>query len=260
MSAAVKRQMHGERVLFALIGLVGIELACSPGHDWLAGLIDGATSRWSSSAVQLWPMTVWKTLLESLGLTTSSPHGFSTVVALLIGLPLLVIGSVIVEAIWIVPYATGALIIGVGSAAVRLHLLPLIGGAVIAARLVPEWREFFFPRVGAAPRLRCVITPRQDITPVPVEAMPAPPLPASSPGMVAGARLCTMGPEWAHLADRRDAITRNPFEPGERFVLCGGSCGRPYKLVTCEFFEYRCPKDGSSLHPARAAAVSGPSA
>ena len=259
MSAAVKRRMQGERVLWAVIGLVGIELAVSPGHDWLAGLIDGAMSRWGTSAVQLWPMTAWKAVLENIGLTTSSAHGFGTVVALLIGLPLLVIGGVILEAIWIVPYAITAVIIGVGSVAVRLHLLPLLGGAFIAVRLIPEWREFFFPRVGAAPQLTCVITPRRESTPVTGAALPVP-LPGPSPGTVAGARLCTMGPEWAHLADRRDAITRNPFEVGERFILCGGSCARPYKLVTCEFFEYRCPKDGSSLHLVHTTPMSGPSA
>jgi hypothetical protein len=255
VSAAVKRRMHGERVLFALVGLVGIELALSPGHDWLAGLIDGALSRWGTSAVQLWPMTAWKALLESIGLTTSSPHGLGTVVALLVGLPLLVVGGVIVEAIWIVPYAIGAVLIGVGSVAVRLHLLPLVGGAVIACRLVPEWREFFFPRVGGAAPFTCVVTAR---TPVPVAAVTVP-VPTATPAGVTGARLCTMGPEWAHLADRRDAMTRSPFEPAERFILCGGSCGRPYKLVTCEFFEYRCPKDGSSLHPIDVTPMSGPS-
>jgi hypothetical protein len=257
VSAAVKRQMHGQRVLLALAALVVIEGAIAPGHDWLVGLIDGAISRWGTSAVQIWPMTAWKAVLESIGLTTSSSHGFGTVVALLIGLPLLVIGGVIVEAIWIVPYAIGAVIIGAGSVAVRLHLLPLLGGAVLACRLVPEWREYFFPRVGPAPHRPCVIIPRGESVPAPAETVPGP-LPAAP--SVAGARLCTMGPEWVHLADRRDAVTRNPFEPGERFILCGGSCGRPYKLVTCEFFEYRCPKDGSSLHPVEATPMSGPSA
>ena len=52
------------------------------------------------------------------------------------------------------------------------------------------------------------------------------------------------------LARRIDPYTRTPFVLGEQFVVCGGRCGRAYKLITCEHFGYRCPADGASLHVA----------
>ena len=62
-------------------------------------------------------------------------------------------------------------------------------------------------------------------------------------------------------ASKHNAATGHPvitsFEPGERFILCGGACGRPYKIVTCEFLQYRCPSDGTSLYPVTDDAVSG---
>jgi hypothetical protein len=60
-------------------------------------------------------------------------------------------------------------------------------------------------------------------------------------------RLCTMGPAYAELYARVDPFTRTRFATGERFVLCGGGCGRAYKLVTCQQLAYRCPVDSASL-------------
>jgi len=56
-----------------------------------------------------------------------------------------------------------------------------------------------------------------------------------------------MGPEHADLYTRVDPFTRTRFVLGERFVLCGGPCGRAYKLATCEHLKFVCPIDRSSL-------------
>lgn len=232
-----RRTIQWSRVLWALAILVAVEMLWAPGHDWLDSTLTAVTAKWSTSSVQLWPMTAWKALLDAVGLTTTQTRGVTSVLALLVGFPLLIIGSLVLQAIWVVPYVVLAVLFGFLAAAVKLHLLPLIGVAALAGRLVPEWRQYFFPVAMGIVR---GVPPTQIGTPVAA--------PATAPA-AGGARFYTMGPEVAHLADRRDAMTSSRFEPGERFILCGGACGRPYKLVTCEFFEYRCPKDGSSLRP-----------
>ena len=74
--------------------------------------------------------------------------------------------------------------------------------------------------------------------------MPPPRPPGPAPGP---ARLCVMGPEHTELYARVDPFTRTRFSLGERLVLCGGGCGRAYKLSTCEYLRFSCPADGSSL-------------
>jgi hypothetical protein len=64
-----------------------------------------------------------------------------------------------------------------------------------------------------------------------------------------GARLCIMGPEHAELQGRVDPFTRTRFAAGQRFVLCE-ACGAAYTLATCEYLQYRCPTDGTSLRVA----------
>ena len=261
--ATTRRTMQGERVLAAAIALIVVELIWAPGHAALTSVATDLMARWSSSSVQLWPMHAWKAVLDAVGIPTTRATGLGSVLALLLGLPLLIVGGLVLEAVWFPLYVAGALGLGSFALAVKVHLVPTFAAAALACVALPGWREYFFP-IHVAP---VVTRPTASVAVVAPPTAPPPPGPprltaAGGPpagAIVAGrgARLCTMGPELAHLADRRDALTRNGFEPGERFILCGGACGRPYKIVSCEFLQYRCPRDGSSLYPVTDDAVSG---
>jgi hypothetical protein len=253
------RTIHWRRVLTAAAALALIELIWAPGHEPLRRFTDDLLAGWTSPSVLLWPMHAWKALLEGIGLPTTEARGLGAIVALLVGLPLLIVGGVVLEAIWFAPYVVVGVLLYALSLAVTVHLVPTVIAAAAGCRLVPEWRQYFFPL--AAGPLRCMTAALT--VPLPIRAATAAARPAvtltAAPVGAGRGRLCTMGPAFAHLANRRDALTSSRFETGERFILCGGTCGRPYKLLSCEFFEYRCPKDGSSLRPAGEPAVSDPS-
>jgi hypothetical protein len=127
------------------------------------------------------------------------------------------------------------LLLAFGWAGCADHLLELAPRFVrIALILAIAWIGW--------PKLRAWIRPVAARNQTP----PSSPPPPAAPRPIQ-ARMCIMGPEHAVLADRVDPLTRTRFEEGERFVLCGGRCGRAYKLVTCEQLRYRCPEDGALL-------------
>lgn len=108
-------------------------------------------------------------------------------------------------------------------------------------------------RAPQSPRRRRVIAVRpaagqsaeSTVAVTPLTATPA--VTPNRPAAAGAARLCTMGPGYADLYARVDPLTRARFVPGEQFVLCGGACGRAYKVATCEHLKFLCPIDHSSL-------------
>jgi hypothetical protein len=171
---------------------------------------------------------------------------------------LLAVGEVLASPIWhdALVEATGTLRdFWSGSGLTGAPFAEVIGFAVtttdyLATRhlLVPiavtmmAWRRW--PQLGAwiRPVPPSVVAPR----PHPAPVVPAPRLRVNvAPRQPT--RLYVMGPEHADKYGLVDALTRRRFALGESFVVCGGRCGRAYKLVSCEKVGYTCPADGMSL-------------
>jgi hypothetical protein len=133
------------------------------------------------------------------------------------------------------------------TAALRWKRALLVIGAIIAGELLlPPLYRILIVAIMAwclSAKLRAWIRPMSTTLAATIVSSESRPT-ATSPVQP---QLCVMGPEHATLRDRVDPLTRTPFALGEPFVLCGGRCGRAYKLVTCEQLRYQCPADGSSL-------------
>jgi hypothetical protein len=248
MTASRTSDVRWERAFAALCVLALAEWLLSPlWHDDLLSATYAACDFWSSQDVATAPMHLWRRLLIAIGFQVDEPDSFlGGLIALVIGMPLLVIGSLLLEVIWLGPYLAGLLLTNLASAAAKYHILAPGAAAVVWWKASPAFRRW----ICASTEFRVEVH-RPVVTPVPnVRATAAPPIPAptTSPRVHAAPRLVVMGPEHLPLyGGRIDPFTRTRFVLGEQFVLCGGSCGRAYKLVTCEHLQYRCPVDQAPL-------------
>jgi hypothetical protein len=224
MRRAATARINRTHLCEAVVALGIVEWILSPlWHEPLLWIIRAVQQFWNGTAVVCAPLFLWAELLDALNLTVKGTQSvIGGLLGILVVVPLLVIGGLALELIWILPYLVVQVAIAAANIAMTVHLLVPLITATIAWRSSPQLRRWIRPSLRA---VAIVLTP--------VTQQPS--------------RLCTIGPANAELYARVDPFTRTRFTLGEPFVLCGGGCGRAYKLVTCRFLDYRCPVDSASL-------------
>lgn len=225
--------------LLLIVAVVELVVGTTTWHPPLRDTVAAARQFWDGDDVQRAPLDAWRGLFDQAGrMLKKSDSVLGALVNLLLGIvfvvvgvPLMIAGAIVIAVLWILPYLAVKLALGIVWLLVTLRVLPLAPVAIglyLRKRRLAAW--------GGAPCATSAV----------VSATVRPPA-VARPEAPIQATLAVMGPEQGPLAARIDPYTRTAFAPGERFVKCGGRCGRAYKLATWVQLSEQCPLDGAAL-------------
>jgi len=234
--------------LFLIAVFVELIVGTTTWHPPLRDTVTAARHFWERDDVQRAPLEAWRSLCDNAVRILPKPDGVMgaliglllRLVLVVVGVPLMIVGAVVIGVLWLLPYLVIEVALWLAWVLITLRVLPVAPVAV--------WLYYRRQRLAVFGQTGCAT---QAAAPAPA----APPV-AVRPAVTVQATLATMGPELGALAGRIDPYTRTAFVTGERFVRCGGRCGRAYKLASWIQFGERCPVDGAALALGQAGAAS----
>jgi hypothetical protein len=225
--------------LFLIVAVVELVVGTTTWHPPLRDTVVAARQFWDRDDVQRAPLDAWRGLFDQAGRMLGKPNGvlgalvnlLLGIVFVVVGVPLMIAGAIVIGVLWLLPYLAVKLALWIVSLLITLRVLPL---APVALWLYHRQRRLAgWGQTGCATQAPTAVP-----TLAPAAARPAP---------AAQGTLAVMGVEESALSERLDPYTRGKFAPGERFVKCGGRCGRAYKLKTWAQLGEQCPMDGAAF-------------